>query len=315
MRNLQRREFLQISVSAASALSLTGVSLKAASSKTQQMTLGFSTYGMKTMTTEQAIQSISKIGFDAVEITVRSDWDASPENMSITRRHKIRNLLQKHHLKLTSLMEHLPLKNDEITHRKHLARLQQVCDLAHALSPDDPPLIQTVLGGGEWDKAKHWYRDQLADWVKLAEKNKIVIAIKPHRGGGMSRPSEAVWLIEQLDKSPSLKMVYDFSHYAFRDMTMPQTVKTALPYMAHVAVKDTIQKDGKTRFVLPGESGNFDYGKLLKLLADGGYRGDISCEVSGMVWGQKNYQPITAAKICYKNIAQAFSKADISRPE
>ena len=69
----------------------------------------------------------------------------------------------------------------------------------------------------------------------------------------MSEPREAVWLIEQLGKNSSIQMCYDYSHYAFRNLDLKKTIKTALPHLAHVAVKDAMQKDGKVIFVLPGE--------------------------------------------------------------
>ena len=87
----------------------------------------------------------------------------------------------------------------------------------------------------------------------------------------------------------------------------------ALPFTAFVAIKDTVMVDGKARFVLPGASGQVDYPQLLKLLRAGGYRGDVNCEISGMVSKQKGYDPIATAEQCYANIAPAFAKAGIKR--
>lgn len=65
----------------------------------------------------------------------------------------------------------------------------------------------------------------------------------------MSKPSEAVELIKELDKPSWLKLCYDYSHYDFRDMPMGETLQTALPHLAHVAVKDVVMKNGRIRFV------------------------------------------------------------------
>ena len=73
-----------------------------------------------------------------------------------------------------------------------------------------------------------------------------------------------------------------------------------------IHVKDTIIKDGKPRFVIPGESGKIDYAKLVSLSAKLGYRGDINAEISGQVWGQKGYDPIATAKTSYRNLSAAF---------
>lgn len=250
------------------------------------LTLGFSSYGMKSLKIEEAIQQIARIGFDAVEITVWPGWDAEPGNLTMQRRQEVRNLLSDTGLQLTSLMEHILPSQNTAEHAKHLIRLKDVFELAVQLSPTAPPLVQTVLGGGQWNSKRELVRDRVGDWLEVAEQYDVVLAIKPHRGGVMSRPEEAVWLIEQLDRSRHLKMVYDYSHYAYRDMSIADTVKTALPHLGHVAVKDAVKEGDRIVFRLPGQAGTVPYPNLLRLLHNGGYRGDVSCEVSGMVWSQ-----------------------------
>ena len=276
-------------------------------------TLGFSTYGMKSLKVEQAIATVAEIGYDAIEIAVRADWDSAPARMSPQRRLKVRRLLSETNLRLTSLMEHLIPESGDKPRTAELDRLAGVFELADDLSRNKKPLVQTVLGGGQWDKKREFFRDRLGDWLELAEKHEVVIAIKPHRGGGMSRPSEAVWLIEQLGHPRWLRMVYDYSHYAFRDMPLEKTIDTALPYTAHIAVKDPAQQGGRVVFKLPGEAATIDYAKLIRQFYDGGYRGDFNCEVSGMVSGKPGYDPSAAARRCYKAIAAAFESSGVPR--
>ncbi len=275
-------------------------------------TLSIGTYSMKTMPLEKAIATIATLGYDGIEIAVQPGFDGEPARMPPERRKEVRRLLSDQRLKLTALMEHLPPTVDDRQHRADLERLRRVMELAHDLAPDRPPLVQTVLGSGKWDEKKNLFLDRLAGWLAVAGMAKIVLAIKPHRGGALSRPDEAVWLIGQL-KEPWLRMVYDYSHYAFRDLPLEQTVRTALPVTAHVAVKDAVQKEGRVEFLLPGESGTFDYARLLKLLHDGGYRGDVCCEVSSMVSGKPGYDPVAAATTCYRNMARAFQQAGVPR--
>lgn len=277
-------------------------------------TLSFGTYGMKTLKTEDAVRAVARAGFDGVEITVAPGWDAAPSNMPAERRKAVRLIIEGQGLKLPSLMEHLYPAEDDAQHAADLERLRASAQLAHDLCPDAPPLIQTVLGGGEWEKVKGHFVKRLADWMRVAEEADVVFAIKPHRGGGMSRPSEAVWLIKQLGDPPHIRMVYDYSHYAFRGMPLEETIATALPYTAHIAVKDAVKKDdGKVTFQLPGESGTFDYVPLIRQFYDGGYRADFCCEVSGAVWGKEGYEPLKAAAFCYEKMAAAFDRAGVPR--
>jgi len=192
-------------------------------------------------------------------------------------------------------------------------RLKAAAELGHDLSPDAPPLIETTLGGGRWDEVKTMYCDRIGQWAELGLATETTIAVKPHRGGGMSLPGEAVWLIRQLGEPMRLRMVYDYSHYDFCGVTLEETLTTALPYTAFVAVKDVVKQDGRVRFALPGEGGRIDYPKLLRMLQEGGYRGDVNCEVSGQIWKLDGYDPIAAARTCYRNIADAFQRAGVPR--
>ena len=312
MQHYSRREFVRSTLAAMAGLSVVPA-LTAAATTRQGMTIGFSTYGMKTLKTEEALKQVAKIGFDAVEMAVRPDWDAAPARMSTPRRNDVRKQLADSGLELSSFMEHLYPNANDAEHAKGLERLKGVIQLGYDLSPDDPPLIQTVFGGKDWDKNKQMFLDRLGDWNELGKQSKVVFAIKPHRGGALSKPSEAVWLVEKLGNPPWIRMVYDYSHYAFREMPMDETIKTALPITAHIAAKDTVMKNGRTAFVLPGESGNFDFKSLLQQFYKGGYRGDISCEVSGMVWGKTGYDPVVAATTCYKNMSTYFKAAGVPR--
>lgn len=277
------------------------------------VTFSFGTYGTKSLATEDALRLIASIGYDGVELAVRPEWSAAPENMPPERRRSIRDLLAETGLKLTALMEHLQPAENAAAHQATLDRLRQAADLGLDLSPESPPPIQTTLGGGRWEDVRSLYVERLADWARIGRENRTVIAIKPHRGGAMSRPEEAIWLIEQLENTPWLRMVYDYSHYAYRDMPLEQTVRTALPYTAHIAIKDAVRQGERVTFALPGESGAFDYRQLFRLLAEGGYQGDICCEVSGVLWSQGGYDPAIAAKACYRNIAPLFAEAGLRR--
>ena len=284
-------------------------------SKRQQkgLTLGFGTYGTRGMKTEAAIKLLAEIGYDAVELTATEGWDAEPQKMPKTRRLAIRRQIDQSGLELASLMENLRPTGEKAAQEKNVRRLREAAELAHDLSPQQPPVIQTVLGGKNWDQSRQLFLDRLGKWSDVARSTKTIIAIKPHRGGAMSEPREAAWLIEQLGKNSSIQMCYDYSHYAFRDLDLKETLRTALPHLAHVAVKDAMQKEGKVTFVLPGEAGTIDYVTLLKTLVAGGYRGDICCEVSSAVWRQPQYDATVAAKTCYRNMAAVFKKAGVSR--
>lgn len=311
MNSLTRRQFLYTASTAAT--SLAGIHwIEAGKSAKPELTLGFSLYGMPHMKTEKALQAVADIGYDSVELCLMDAWDATPLKLNAERRKAVSKTLNDTGLKLTSLMEHCDLTGSKASQQKVLERLKRAAELGHALKPEQPPLIETTAGSGKWNDRKNEMRDNLQEWAKVAESTKTVIAVKPHRGGVVDRPEQGIWLVQQID-SPWIRLNYDYSHFTHRDISLEDSMRIMMPFTSFIQIKDTVMKDNKARFVLPGESGDIDYVQLLKLAVKDGYRGDICCEVSGMVFKQKGYDPIAAAKTCYQNIAPAFQQAGITR--
>ncbi len=274
--------------------------------------LGFSTYGMPSLTSEEALDVLAEIGFDAVELAVRNGSDADSAKLTPARRKAIRDRVDNSTMRLTSLMEHVSPTTDE-QQAVALKRLKLAVDVAHDLSPEAPPLVQTVLGNGDYERLKTQLRDRLGQWVDLADASQTTIAIKPHRGGVVSQPAEAVWLFNQLGNPNRLRMVYDYSHYIYRDLSLAETIEASLPYVVHVAVKDAVLNNDRVEFKLPGEAGTIDFAELIRRLHAGGYRGDINCEVSSMVSKQPVYDAIAAARLCYRNLSTAFERSGVDR--
>lgn len=287
-----------------------------ASRPSKTMTLGFSTYGSGSMPWPQALGYIADTGYDSVELAVLHDRDTAPENLDRNARQRLRDMLSRRALELTSFLDDLKETGDEEEHRANMERLKRAVELAHVLGSDAPPLIQTIVGPGKWFEVRSKLRDRLGDWVELARSSQTVIAIKPHRGHALSRPDEAIWLFGQLGHSPWLRMVFDYSHFDGRGMPLEQALKHSLPWTAHVAAKDVeFQKDGKYRFVLPGQTGRIDYPKMLHILDTSGYRGDVCVEISSMVWRQKDYDALATMKKCYAMLSRAFESARVRRTQ
>ncbi len=266
------------------------------------LTLGFSLYGMKALKTAPALKQLAAIGYDSVELCLNKGWDASPANMDNGRRKEIAKLLEQLGLRLTALMENLKLNGAQAGNHE---RLKQAAQLGHDISPHKPPVIETVMGNGQWDDVKNEFRDHLGSWVEVAAKSKTLVCVKPHRFGAANLPLHGKWLMEQI-KSPWIRLAYDYSHFIHRDIDFEDSLKTMSPHTRFIHVKDTIIKDGKPRFVIPGASGQIDYKKLIGLATKLGYKGDINAEISGQVWGQKGYDPVRTAKASYKNLSKAF---------
>jgi inosose dehydratase len=310
---LSRRSFIFAAAAAGlGAIPALGVSGPATTAPAG-VTFGFSTYGMKSLATEDAIDTLAKIGYDSVELAALAGWDADPASLKPDRRAAIRRQLGDTGLRLTALMDNLPPSADDARHQVQVDRIKAAAQLAHDLAPDNPPPVETVLGGTDWAKSRPLFVKRLADWVQAAESADAVIAIKPHRGNALSRPEEAVELFGELGNSPRLRMVYDYSHFAGRDMPMADTIRVSLPWTVFVSIKDVAIENGRDVFKLPGETGQIDYPAMIKQFHAGGYTGDFNCEVSAMISKNAGYDALKAARQCYAAVAPAFDAAGVAR--
>ena len=184
--------------------------------------------------------------------------------------------------------------------------------MGHDLAPVAPPVIETVLGGKptEWPDVRERMVEKLRDWEKIAAAQKTVVAIKAHAFGALHTPQDALWLVKQIG-SPWIRLVYDYSHFQRQQLILKESLSAMLPETVFVHIKDNLTTEGKTEFALPGDAGDIDYVAYLKQLRDGGYRGAVVVEVSAQVSGKPGYDPVAAAKRCYRNIQPAFVKAGL----
>jgi inosose dehydratase len=276
--------------------------------------LGFSLYGMKTLSLRAAIQTVAEIGYDCFELPVMTDWPADSARLSPDARRGLREQLGERSLRLTALMENLPALGDAARHRANLDRLKLAVELARDLSLDGrTPLVETILGGkaGEFEAVKEQLVERLRDWAVVAEQADVKLAIKAHISNATQQPTQLLWLIDSV-ASRSLAAAYDYSHFQLQGLDMKETIDTLLPKSTFIHVKDTEHAQGKRGFLLPGE-GTIDYAQMFKLLGHSRYRGDVVVEVSGQVFNKPGYDPLAAARQCYNHLADAFSKAGLKR--
>ncbi|MFN0019255.1 MAG: sugar phosphate isomerase/epimerase family protein [Pirellulaceae bacterium] len=279
----------------------------------QTIGLGFSIYGMKTLPLATAIKTCREIGYDCVELPLMPGWAADPEKLAIFARKELKAALEKSGLRLSALMENLPILGDDKVHAANLQRLTLAAELAHELFPKQPPLIETILGGkpAEWEAVKGKMAERLKDWARIAEEKNIIIAIKAHVAGALHAPADAVWLLEQVS-SKSVRLAFDQSHFELQKISLENALDTLLPHTVFIHVKDAEGDAAKFQFLLPAEKENH-YAEYFKLLAAKKYHGDVVVEVSGQIHSKPGYDPVAAARKCYEPLAKAMKQAGVKR--
>jgi len=196
-------------------------------------------------------------------------------------------------------------------HVQTLERIRRAAGLGHDISPEKPPILQSVLGGkpSEWEATKQKMASRLTDWAGTAKKCGIQIAVKSHIGSASDTPEKLIWLLDQV-KSPALSAIYDYGHFQLLDLDLGNTLNVLLPRASFITVKDGRMVDGKPHFLLPGD-GTIDYRKYFKLLDANHYSGWMLVEVSRQLQTQPNYDPVVAAKTSYRNLAPLLKAAGL----
>jgi sugar phosphate isomerase/epimerase len=297
MALLPRRRFVQL-VTAASALLMSR-----ARCAEPTLELGFSLYGMKSMPLADALRTCSEIGYKNVELPLNPGFPTELAVLTEEKRRELRELLATNHLAVSALMLNLSLVATDAQHADNLARITAAGKLAHELNAENPPLVETVLGGkpAEWDALKDRMAERLRDWAKAAAEAKIAVALKAHVGSAVNSPERLLWLLEQV-KSPAIVVGYDYSHFELAGLALADTLRALLPQTRFIHVKDTTGDSAKFQFLLPGQ-GRTDYGAYFALLRELGYRGPIVVEVSAQVFNKPGYDPVQAARESYAALA------------
>ena len=305
-----RRRFLRTASAAIGFAAVPSVSIPD-ETKPAAISFGFSLYGMRKLPLSKALSVCKTIGYDGVELVGNKDWPCDPEKLGKSQRADIRKRLDGLGLSCAAIMENVHLTADAKTHRGNLDRLKRAAELGHDVSPKQPPVIETVLGGrpAQWDTLKDGMAERLRDWAKVAEAGKTVVAIKAHVGGAVHTPRDAVWLMQSA-KSRWIRLAYDYSHFQLWDFKLADSLRAMIEHTVFIHVKDSKGKRPKFRFVLPGE-GSIDYANYFSLLKKHHYRGPLVVEVSGQLHGKPGYDPIAAAKISYRNLAPKLKAAGI----
>ncbi len=272
------------------------------------ISLGFSLYGMKTLSLSEALKTCAEIGYANVEFALNAGYPTEPKVFTAEARKEAAKQLSTLKLDLPCLMVNLSLTADDKAHAQALQSIQDAAQMALDLNASRPAIIETVLGGkpATWEQQKAGMAERLQSWAETAEKVKTTITIKAHIGSAVNSPERLLWLLEQV-KSPAIQVAYDYSHFELQGIDMEESMKLLLPRTKFIHVKDSTGDAAKFQFLLPGE-GRTDYVKYFTALKQHGYHGPVVVEVSGQIFNKPGYEPVAAAKKCYAALSGALAK-------
>lgn len=311
---MTRREVAR-GVAGAVVAALAPVTLRSAVRATSP-TVGLSigTYGMKDLTTPDALRLIRETGYDGVQLALMPGWATEPARLSAGERRTLARQIEDSGLALPALLENIPLRGAADGREKNLDRLKRAVELGHDLAPSRPPYLDTILGQkkSDWEKVKEAMADELRAWVPVLEAGNTTLVFKPHAGSAVQSAERARWLLRAVD-SPRLRVVFDYSHFFVEGYPLEETLRQLFAYSPLIVVKDSEGTSEKHTYLLPGD-GKTDYLAYFRLLRELGYGGFVNVEVSAHVHRKAGYQPVPATRLCYERLAPLMERAGLVRP-
>jgi len=280
------------------------------------MKIAYGTYAMPTVPLEEAFPALARMGYDGVEIFIGpTHLGAMPDQMDAVRCKQLHDLLQAHSLGIPALMIAGNLYTPNAAdHQANLERMRVCAQLARDLGANEPPVLATGFGGRKenWGEIKAHMVELLNDYAQVAEQEDFILAGEAHCGAAVDRSERIVWLLETVNH-PRIRLHFDIVHLFLAGEPIADAVKTLVPYTAHTHIMDAIRHtDGSFDLFLLGQ-GELDTTTYLRAMAEAGWDGFITLEVSMMIWSREDYEPMPAAQFSYDAISTAFRQAGVRR--
>ena len=133
---------------------------------------------------------------------------------------------------------------------RHRGAVELAVELAQA---GQQPLVVFMSGGvvSDWPAARERLVERVAELAEFAQRHGVVLAMKAHANGCVSRPHHLVELFEQVG-SPAFRFCFDMSHYEVQGLSIEQAMYPLLPLSAHTEVKASIGRAPDQEYMIPG---------------------------------------------------------------
>lgn len=227
-------------------------------------------------TLERALVGFAQAGLRYAELVAIPGYcpHLQPEQMGEPEIEAVRRLLQ-----MYNLTPNVINVAANLTTAAGVEFLGQAMAVARALNVDR---MVTHIEQTETKAGAAAFKALLPQIVTLAEQYQMVIALETH-GGLINTGVEGVKLLRELDLD-CLKLTYDMANVVYYGGVLPEDDLAQMGddigrYIAHVHLKDKANmKLREYNFPVFG-TGILDFGRVLELLYQGGYRGPMTLEV------------------------------------
>jgi sugar phosphate isomerase/epimerase len=283
------------------------------------MLLGYNSWSMPTLDIDTTVRHLAKLGYDSMELTICPGWPTEAIGLGTAERRRIRALIDDSGMRLSGCTGNTPVLVDEKAWPANRARLEAYLDfIAEIQRPGERLYLATTSGlpdGAEpptaWEPNRNKLVERFGQLAAAAAARGVTMHLEPHVSTAVRRAEQVHWLLGQI-ASPALRISLDISHFEVQGIDFHEVVKSLAPLAGAVEVKDERGVYPDFEFLIPGQ-GDMDYPGFVRALADAGFNGSVSVEISKMCQAIVGYDPLDAAKVSYEILAKAFAKAGVPR--
>ena len=278
------------------------------------MKLGYSAWAFAALPVDEQISLVRGAGYIGIELVSSPGAGLDAQRTDGAGRRRLRRLLDDARLALPSIAAHGNLLEPDAERRAvQRARVQAGIDLAADLAgADGPPCVVTMAYGrpDAYQRVRESVAESFSELARYAARRGVVVALEPHVGQAFDLPEKVAWLLEQVG-SPHFRLNLDNSHFEVMGRDLAEYVPLLAPFAVHTHVKDQRGIAPAYEFLVPGE-GDFDYARYLAAMAEAGYRGFITVEISKQVQHRPDYDAVAAAARSFETLAAAAQRAGVA---
>ena len=271
-----------------------------------QIQIAYSTYGLRSVDPFEAVERVSAIGYEGLEINCGHDWPTAPDRFSADHRKRLKDSFQTAGFPPPVVMNLIHLCAHDENPAEKRALLEATCRLARDLCwVDQPSIVTTTLGKQMeiWEISRAAVVSKLRQYIEIAAAHNVILAAEAHVGQELDTPEKARWLVETIDH-PNLRLNFDYSHFLVRDIDLQHALNLNAEYAVHAHIKDGRMVDGQVVFALPGDD-QLPLEDYLRQMYASGLRIPITVEVSAQIWNAEGYDPWRTAELCFARMDAA----------
>jgi len=282
------------------------------------MQLSGSNYGMPNLSLEEALAFHAELGLRAMELTVLPGYTTALENLASAASHAVRDQFRERGIVCSGVANFQTLTEpDSEQSSTVMARHRSAVELAVDLAQDgQQPVVVFMSGGGvnDWPDARERLVNRVGELAQFASKYGVVLAMKAHANGCVSRPHHLVELFELIG-SPAFRFCFDMSHYEVQGLSIEQAMYPLLALSAHCEVKASRGRAPNQEYMIPGESDTqSDFVGQFKAMSKLGYGGYLVPEMSVHVMRRPNYDPYAALRLATQSLGALLLDERVEEP-